>query len=154
MKIGDLHDEPFRYVLDHLKPDDVRDIEALHPFDAEQVISFLKLLNRVGWCFYLDTGEPVAVVGGYVIHPGVGHAFLLSTSKLPEITTSFARTQRRLWPAIMENMNLHRLETTVLADRHDAHRWLEFLGAERESVRAAYGINGEDFLVYRWIKRR
>ncbi|MGB8274062.1 MAG: hypothetical protein WCF16_02200, partial [Alphaproteobacteria bacterium] len=44
----------------------------------------------------------------------------------------------------------HRAECRSIADHHEAHRWLERLGAVREAYLPDCGKNREPFVLFAW----
>ncbi len=157
MRVRPLTTEALRFVLANMRAADRGEIGMLrHASGAEALQAELEVVLQpplgAGWSFHLDDGTPVAIGGGYEKHPGVAFIFLVATDDLPKLRVPIAKWARRVIPFAFKKMPIHRFETTSFAGRRDAHRWLRFLGAEREAVLSRYGRNGEDFYVYRWLR--
>ena len=104
-----------------------------------------------GRIFYLGN-EPVSVVGGIERHPGVWYAFAYGTDKWNKVAKSLsAYAKSELAPYLFERA--HRIECQSRYDHGTSHRWLEWLGAHRESVLAGFGKDGADYFNYVWIRK-
>jgi hypothetical protein len=89
------------------------------------------------------------VVAGFdQIRPGVWQDWLLST---PAAWDKYWRSVTKISRRVMDEMlqqGAHRLQCVSLASRIHAHRWYRPLGLEREGLLRAYGVNGEDAVMY------
>jgi hypothetical protein len=95
-------------------------------------------------------GEPAAVVGATRLWPGVFSAWMFSTPRVDIINFSLTQFIKTAMIPGVAALGAHRCEALSMASHTVAHRWLEYLGAEREAVLRRYGRNGQDFFVYRW----
>lgn len=88
------------------------------------------------------------VAGGYApLRPGVYQSWYMATPhawRHGAEVTRFTR-ERIAW---MLNNGAHRLETVCLASREQTRRWYERLGLICETTLKAYGVNGEDAVLY------
>lgn len=109
-------------------------------------------------CYMGDFGwvacepEPIAVVGAGPMHPGVWGVHMFATDNFSKIAISLTKFVRRVIIPSLAATGAHRAECKSMEGHEDAQKWLEFLGAERESTLAEYGRNGEDFHIYTWRK--
>ena len=95
--------------------------------------------------------EPVAVFGAVEQWPGMWGAFQFATPAWPAVVrpvTRFALTTLRR--ALLAR-GARRCEVRSAAWRHDAHRWLEALGAVAEAAHPAHGRDGSAYLTFAWI---
>lgn len=98
-------------------------------------------------------GEPVCALGGVPEHPGCWSVWMFATDKWNSVALTATKFVKRwLIPAI-ENTGANRAECKSISTHSVAHKWLDSLGATRESVLERYGKNGEDFYIFRWHNR-
>jgi hypothetical protein len=104
--------------------------------------------QNAGWVAGLE--EPIAAFGCFEMWPGVWSMWLFATDDFPQIGLSVTKLiTRQIVPTLWE-VGAHRLEARSMEGHHDAQRWLEVIGAEREGTLKGYGKGGEDFHVYTW----
>jgi len=95
-------------------------------------------------------GVPVCVIGASEMWPKVWQVWMFATDRWPEAAREATRLVRRWIIPALYNAGCHRAECRSSAAHVTAHRWLERLGAERESLHRAYGKNKENFIGYYW----
>ena len=49
------------------------------------------------------------------------------------------------------DLGIHRVEAVALAGGMTCRRFMNLIGAKAEGVLSGYGIEGEDFVSYRWL---
>lgn len=97
----------------------------------------------------LCDGEIAAVFGLLIPWRGRGQGWAYISEKMP----------RKAWPeitrraimsmtALMNGMDLHRLEVTVATAHEAGQRWAERLGFTQEAKLCKYGPDGSDFFLY------
>lgn len=138
------------YIGANLRPDDYREIDCqLDEWNP----TFLAAISMRGlaWVAELD-GNPEAAFGAHEHRKGLWIVWSWGTRKIgrciPTIT-HFATTQ--MMPFVLSQGAL-RGEARAIADNQLAHRWLERLGARRQGLLESYGKNGEDFILYEWVR--
>ena len=150
MRLEPLTREAALAVVLRMRRRDRREIYATCWHDNPvEVAEFLALSGKFGWAAFIEN-DPVAIVGARPLWPGVWSVWMVATDRFREIRFSMTRfIKHGMIPALVQT-GAHRAETTSLAIHHEAHRWLEALGATREATFRAYGRNGEDFVSYVW----
>lgn len=98
-----------------------------------------------------DLGRIVIIAGIVVLWPGVGEAWLLSARDAMEKGMGMARSAKRELERMAAELKLHRLQAHAPLSFVAAHRWLEFLGMEQESVAQKYTTTGEDAIIFKRI---
>jgi hypothetical protein len=144
-----------QHITANLRPADRLEAHATRWNDSDEDLAteIMAWAGGVSWIAALpDTGEPVAVLGACNVWPGYWSCFMMTTDKFPQIgfpLTKFAKN--RMIPLLME-LGGWRGEARSMVSHTEAHRWLEALGAKRESTLKCYGKNGEDYFNYVWTR--
>lgn len=102
------------------------------------------------WCFWHD-GVPAGVIGAIPKHPGVWNVYAFGTRDFNRVALPMSRHAMRVMIPTIDKVGARRAECLSSANHVEAHRWLEMMGAERESTLSRYGKYGEDFYLYRWL---
>jgi hypothetical protein len=100
-----------------------------------------------------DDGEPVCVFGVHEMWPGVFSVFMFATDRWNEVSLSVTKHALRFMIPCVMSERFVRAECRSMSTHTQAHRWLETLGAYKESEHACYGKNGETFFTYVWTKQ-
>jgi hypothetical protein len=75
---------------------------------------------------------------------------MFATDEFHRIALPLARhIRKKVIPALMPFA--HRVDCESMEGHHEAHKWLEILGAKRENTLERYGKNEETFYTYRWF---
>lgn len=112
---------------------------------AEDVLSW-GAFGRIVW---LDD-RPVVAIGAVQQWPGNFVGFAFATDEFPKVAVTATRFVRRVLLPTCRNMGMKRAEARTIVSHTESHRWLEVVGAVRESRLKSWGKHGEDFYVYRW----
>jgi hypothetical protein len=97
-----------------------------------------------------DDNEPVAAGGAMPLHPGVWSMWMFATDKWMNVALGATRHAKRVLIPNLRNTGAHRLECKSNASHLVAHKWLEMLGAKKESEVKEYGRQRENFFLYSW----
>lgn len=139
------------YITHRLRAGDAEEAFALSHHDSPTVLAY-DFLAASQFCYVAGKNEPTAVLGAQPLHPGVWNVYMVATDKFREIRFSLTKFVKKVMFGSLVETGAHRLEAISLATHHVAHRWLEALGGHQESVRRRFGKNGEDFVIYAWVK--
>lgn len=105
---------------------------------------------RFGFVAAGDDGTPIAAFGASEAWPGVYQVGMFATARWPEVALAASRhAKRALMPAVRD-AGAHRAHAFSLSTHTEAHRWLEWLGASRETTLRGWGRGGEDFILFAW----
>lgn len=153
MRLGDLSRESVAYVIDNMREWDRREIFATRwdGREAETLLNAVLATGPISWVAY-DGDEPVAVFGCAPLWRGVWSMWFFATDKLPNIGLGVTKLIIRYIVPMLWDGGAHRLQCHSMEGHVEAQRWLETLGAKRETTLRAYGRDGEDFHVYVWEK--
>lgn len=143
------------YAAQHMRARDREEFKATR-FDtddfAADVAEGACYVPDMGWEFCID-GVVIGVVGVRPLWPTVWYAWMYATDDYDKVILTMTKWIRRVIIPMLWNGGARRVETKSLAKNTEAHKWLEFMGAVLEAPLEAYGKNGEDFVVHKWIHR-
>lgn len=154
MKATELYPEGVHHVVGLMRTKDREEIFATQWSDdpwafANQVLR----CGDFGFVLHADDGEPVVCCGAVPMWNGVWSVWMFATDRFDEIALSTHRFAKKVFFPALDAGGWHRLECRSLGTHDVAHRWLEVLGAYKESEAENYGKNGEPFVVYCWTKK-
>lgn len=153
MKPTELYPEGVQHVVHHMRAKDREEIFATQWTDDPW--EFGNNVLRTGafaFVLHADDGEPVVCCGAVPMWEGVWSVWMFATDRFDEISFSFHKWTRRVFFPSLDGAGWHRLECRSLSTHAVAHKWLEVLGAYKESETTKYGKRGESFIVYCWTK--
>lgn len=149
MKFRELQHEDALHIANNLRDVDQHECNC-QCYDASSEALAERCMNPINakWVVCSDDGEPVAMLGVSLLHPGVGEAWLLATDRWNEVW----RTCTKLAIQIRDGLKLHRIQVHTAAFHTNSHAWLEVLGFQREAILRKYGSGGEDFYLMSILK--
>lgn len=104
-----------------------------------------------GWTLRVD-GAIVGAAGLSPMWPGVAAAWLFPSPLLARYPRTVVATVVAHLRALIAERQLRRVQCSVQADHVIGRRFVEWLGFEPEARMTAYGPNGEDHILYAWIR--
>lgn len=144
-----------QHICLNLRASDVREAWALRG-DEPTRQARLDLANHVfacgvsaPWAQVAALDEPVAVFIAAPRTPTTCDAIFLATERWCEVSLAFSRHAKRVIMPALKKAGITRVEARVWK-RHEACRWVEWLGAQVETVIEGYGKGGESFVQYAW----
>lgn len=142
-----------QYILENLREIDRAEIAAT-AWDESRIAETLAPRIMAGAVMTLVAkGElPITACGLVPLCPGVAVAFAFSTPQYRHAIVPVTRFIRTVGLSFALKAGFHRIEFRALATRPDVERWVGLLGAQRESTLDCFGKNGEDFVMYRWLR--
>jgi hypothetical protein len=139
------------HITTRLRPLDQREVQAIQWDDSpENIAKHAYEMGQPSWVVCAKNPlEPAYAFGLTADRPGVWSVWGFGTNRFPEVALSVTRwCYRAIVPALPKIG--HRVECYCLAEKTDAHRWLERLGGVEEGTLRGYGRNGEDFKIFAW----
>lgn len=95
----------------------------------------------------------IMVIGGIIpTSKKTGNAFTIFSAHADRAPLAAARTVKRMFTRMMEDMGLHRITTMNLLEAERHHKWCEWLGFKREGVIRKYDDEGKDYVQYGLVK--
>lgn len=150
MKLLPLEPRAVEHVAYNLRRADREELEATVWRLDSALLARASAACRFGFVAAGGDGTPIAAFGAHEAWPGVWQVGMFATVRWPEVALAATRHARRaLLPAVRDT-GAHRGHAFSLATHHEAHRWLEWLGASRETLLRGWGRGGEDFVLYAW----
>jgi hypothetical protein len=154
MKPTELYPEGVHHVVHNMRAKDREEVYATQWTDDPWAFANMILrAGEYGFVGHADDGEPVVIAGAVPMWDGVWSVWMLATDRFDEVALSAHRFAKRVFFPSLDAAGWHRLECRSLSTHETAHRWLERLGAYKESEATNYGRHGESFFVYCWTKK-
>lgn len=143
------------YICFNMRERDQDEIYALRPYDNPFRLAWdanIAINNmgrgKISWV----NGRPAAVAAFTQHHPGCWEVWMFGTDAFEKAALPLLGWVRREAIDILANVEAHRLQCDSKSDYVSAHRMIEAMGAERESVLRRYGKDGSDFIRFVWLK--
>lgn len=97
-------------------------------------------------------GTILGVIGGVLIWEGVASLGSILTRDIVHYPVAMVRTTNRVIAAVMQDLNLHRVEMAVKKDYPVGQRWAKALGFEAEGILRQYSSDKTDYIMYGRLK--
>lgn len=140
------------YIAHHLREEHRRELQALRSekldFDALAVEAMGFAGRGLSWTAWHES-RPVALFGVTEVRRGVYASFILATDDFPAVILPLTRFAVKVYRHLARSGRAHRIETTSYGGNADAHRWIRLMGGREEARLTGYGVNGEDFLMFK-----
>lgn len=155
IKAGTLRDICF--VAANLRDQDRREIFATANLHSGTQAGAVSYLSSPDWCWtaWLD-GQPVGAfgisLGSPEYQPHLRYAWAYGANKFKRVVPAITRFCINEWPERLIAEGATRVEVRSLADHDLAHKWLSSIKARKEAVMPNYGVNGEAFELWAWLK--
>jgi hypothetical protein len=151
MRLAKLNEPDLLYVADNMREWDRREVFATRwDDDPAALTSAILAGGEFGWVAGNDL--PVAAFGAIPTWQGNWQVWMFATDDWKDVAFDVTRFIRRIMIPSLEQCGCHRAECRSMEGHEEAHRWLETLGAYKESDLPHYGRNGEMFYLYRWTR--
>lgn len=137
------------YVARNMREEDAREIYAVRWTDSPEDLAAdcIKSSFNFGWTFGREL--PICAVGGHVVSPKVWAIWMFATNDFHKVALSVTKfCRKRMIPILLNHCN--RAYCNSIEGHSVAHRWIESLGAFRESSLVNFGKNKETFHTYVW----
>lgn len=152
MKLAKLNEADLLYVADNMREWDAREIFATRwTDDRADLAAAVLACGEFGWVAG-DGGLPVAAFGASPSWNGVWQVWMFATDDWPKVALGVTRFIKKVMIPALEEVGCHRAECRSMEGHVVAHRWLEALGAHKESELKHYGRDGQTFYLYCWTR--
>ena len=151
MELGKILDaKAVAYVIRNLRQQDREELMATNPLD--DLITYGQMLydhvHDSEYSFVVTRNNvPVTCFGMINPYPGVWNVWLLSTDEFDKISTALTKKIKRDIIPVWLQLG-HRFQCVSHENNTLSHKWLEFLGFEREAVLKKYGRDQKDFIMF------
>lgn len=139
------------FVCQNLRPksrDELAGVVSVTPEVFAQQLHGREGFHWVGYC----EGFPAALIGAYPQRRGVWSLYGLGTVAWGRIWREVTRVARRDMMQAVLATDCWRAECLSLASHEDTHRWLGLLGASHRAEMPQYGLNGQDYILFSWLR--
>lgn len=96
---------------------------------------------------FLFDDEPIAILGGIPILPGVMQLWGLVSDSVKKCPITFHKVVKRMSEEYLKG-NYQRLQMTVRSDHPEGSKWARALGFQCEGIMRKYGPDGSDYLMF------
>lgn len=155
MFIRKLDLEPLIYVVRNMRPRDRDEISALIEGTDEDVALWIWKAAQTGrgWIAYGEDMMPVAAFGAWHRHAKAFTFFSFATPQWMQVHIAVTRFIRNIvLPTAFGEDLMEVGDCYSLSDYPRIHRWIELLGGVEDCRLTKYGMNGEDFVRFVWLK--
>jgi len=145
------------FVAANLREADRREVFATAVLESATAAAMLSwYASGPEWCWtaWMD-GQPHAAFGvsrASPFQPHLRSAWAWGTSRFIRCAPAITRFCKIEWPRRLIGEGVTRVEIRSLKDHDLAHRWLKALPARYEGEMTGYGVNGESFELWAFIK--
>ncbi len=141
-------DEAVHYIISNLRRPDYDELNACsNSMDPDLWVEQMRPIAGFTSFFEVD-GRPATLIGAASIRQGVWSIYCFGTDAFDKCALSLTRYIRNVMTPSLIEVGCHRAECDTIDTHVTAHRWLESLGLQRESVMRQYGRNRETFYKY------
>lgn len=149
MRILPLTYDNVRPVALAMRAIDREEILALHPHDDLDAVAInATQATRFGAVLADDRGNCIAAIGAAELWPGMFSVWFFATDAWRVIAYEASAWIKAVFCPMIIKAGGRRAECQSLATHRTAHRWLQWLGFEREATLPRYGKHGEDFFQF------
>lgn len=153
MRLAKINADDLHWVASRMRKLDQEEIYATRWSDqADDLVRDIMAGGDFGFVAGDDNGLPIAAFGAVPVWEGVWEVWMFATDEWKRIAMDVTKFGHRTFFPALNEAGYHRLQCRSLSTHHVAHRWLESMGAHKESELPNYGRNGETFYLFCWTK--
>jgi hypothetical protein len=141
----------FTFVCQNMRRKSAEELSGLYDWTPEQFARFLHSRDGFHWVGYCE-GFPAALIGAYPQREGLWGLYGFGTNAWQKIWRSVTITAKRDMMQAVLATNARRADCLSLADHTESHKWLEYLGASHKAEMPQYGIKGQDYILFSWLR--
>jgi hypothetical protein len=138
------------YIAANLRPEDYAEIDCQFDEWSPVMLAYASM-QGLSWVVTLD-GNPEAAFGAQEHRQGFWIIWSWGTKRMARCVPTITRFAHGHLIPLIRSSGGWRAEARPLAANELACRWLERLGARRQGLLESYGKNGEDFILYEWVR--
>lgn len=151
MKLAKLNYDDLHWVASRMRQQDRDEVFATRwDDDVDQLCKEVVASGEFGWVAGTDEGLPVAAFGAVPVWNGVWEVWMFATNEWPRVSYGVHKFIKRVMIPAIRSTEWNRAQCRSMAGYTWAHKWLESLGAHKESEMPCFGRNGETFYLFCW----
>lgn len=141
--------ETVPFNVHHLEVMDIRNLEEIGIMTLPNSKTRFEAMTEtsIDCKSFLYDGRVIFCAGYYELWPGVIECWMVPSKNVEKAKLGFCRILRNYVNGIIEERKCHRFQTTTPDDELH-HRWMRFLGMEKEGVLKKYTHKGKDYCMY------
>lgn len=139
------------WVAQHMRAQSREDIGCMWGGTDEELTASLLSPQGFRWVAYHNR-YPCAIIGANLQRDNVWSLFGFGTEDWIKVWRLVTLVARRDMMRAVRDAGAVRAHCLSPAWHHDTHRWLRALGASHEAEMPAYGRNGEDMILFSWLR--
>lgn len=141
----------FTFVCQNMRRKSAEELSGLYDWTPEQFARFLHTRAGFHWVGYCQ-GFPAALIGAYPQRHGVWALYGFGTNAWQDIWRTVTVTAKRDMMKAVSETECWRAECMSLATHEETHKWLDYLGASHRAEMPRYGREGQDYILFSWLK--
>ena len=151
-RFAKINGEDLLFVVKNMRKSDRDEVFATRWDDSDENLTN-DLISGGEFAWISGVGEtPIAAFGAIPVWNGVWSVWMVATDRWPEVCMETTKFIKRVMIPALKDIGAHRAECRSWSEHSVAHRWLEMLGATKESEIENFGRNGERFYLYCWTQ--
>lgn len=145
------------FITANIRPQDRQEIEATAAVNNMTEAAFVSFHGSDGWCWcaWLND-QPVGAFGvsgwGNYYQPHLRHGWAYGTRQFKRAVPAISRFMMGTMVPLLLGEGITRIEVRSLEGHDLAHKWLAGLKCRHEAVMPNYGVHGETFHLWAWVK--
>lgn len=100
------------------------------------------------YSFIDEQHEVVAIVGGWVLYPGVAELCSVTSSLVYKYKKDFIKFMKQIIDTLQKKLNLFRMQFAVPLEVRALDKYALALGFQEEGLMRQYGPDGSDYKLY------
>lgn len=153
--LRDLNLFAVEYLTFNMRPEDRAELFGVWRHDDELRFAseVTHILRNYGRSKIADIDGKPAALFGFSCHlkPNVYDVWMFGTSEFTKALFPLMRWCRNEANDILAIEKAHRLQAQSRADHHEAHKLIKAMGGIEECRLEAWGKDGSDYLMFKWI---
>ena len=140
-----------RYVCENMRKNSSEELFGANDGTPKTYAKWLISTDGFKWVAY-HASKPCALIGAIPERKGVWGLFGLGTDDWQKVWRKVTIIAKRDMMQMVLDAGAHRAHCMSPATHIETHKWLRFLGASHEAEMPAYGKQGEDYILFSWLK--
>jgi len=138
-----------KFQWDHLNNIDLRKFDSMGFMAVHDNKAQLQSYLDNGIAYSGIIGDKTIMIGGVCLAwPKVGFAWLLTSELVKEYKLFFHKQCKQVIESGISNLDLHRVETTIIEGHEISKIWAKRIGFEEQCLMKKYDSKGNNYYLY------